>query len=138
MKPVPEHPARSNRQPVFPRRQAKAGKTSLKERALVLGPFVSCVVFCVICAVIFRFPAPGSAGAAFAALALGASVLWIVAAGLALALDRAIRHTGRSCFRRRDQTPGDGAGTDWDTRTGSFAWMEDWEGIQFDHDDYHH
>ena len=137
MEQISEHPAVTPQQPAPLHRYVKTGKKSRRERALVLGPFVSCVVFCVVFGVFFQLPAPGSAGAAFAALALGASVLWIVVAGLALALDRAIRHTDRSCFMRQDQAPGDEVGKDWDTRTGSFAWMEDWEDHQFN-DDHHH
>ena len=137
MKQVSERPAMTTHKPGPPRRHAKAGKTSRRERALVLGPFVSCVVFCVVYTVFFRIPVPGSANAAFLALALGASVLWILVAGLALALDRGIRHADWSFFRHQDQAPGDGAGTDWDTRTGSFAWMEDWEDLQSGNDDHH-
>ena len=138
MKTGPEHPAKSDHEPGPSRRHTKAGRTSRKKRALVLGPFVSCFVFCVIFGVFFRFPAPGSAGAVFVAMALGASVLWIVVAGLALALDRGISHADWSCFMRQDHASGDEAGRDWDTRTGSYAWMEDWEAMQFDHDDRHH
>ena len=120
-----------------PRRHAKAGKTSRRERALVLGPLVSCVVFCVVYTVFFRIPAPGSAGAALAAMALGASVLWIVVAGFALALDRGIRHADRVFFMRQDQMPVDEAGKDWDTRSGSFDWMREWEDHQFNDDHLH-
>ena len=137
MKPDSRRPTTASRQPDPQRRQATTRKTTRRERALVLGPFLSCVVICVIYGVFFRIPAPGLAGAALAAMALAASVLWIVAAGLALALDRAIRHPNRSYFMRQDQAPEDEAGKDWDTRTGSFAWMEDWEDFQFDDDHYH-
>lgn len=137
MKTVPERLAITDIQPGPPRQHAKTTIT-WKERALVLGPFVSCVVFCVLYAAFFRFPTPESAGAAFAALALAASVLWIVVAGFALALDHGIRHADWSFFMHQDQAPGEEAGKDWDTRTGSYAWMQDWEAIQFDHDDHHH
>lgn len=130
MKQVSERPATAAPQTAPPPPDAKAGKTR-RERALVLGPLFSCLIISVF------FPAPGSAGTAFAAMALAASVLWIVVAGLALALDRAIRHPNRICFKHQDQTAGDEVGRDWDTRTGSFAWMEDWEDHQFN-DDHHH
>ena len=136
MKQISEHPAITGLQPGPLRQHVKTIKTR-RERVLFLGPFVSCVVFCIIFGVFFQFPAPGSAGAAFVTLALGASVLWIVVAGFALALDRGIRHADWSLFMHQDQTPEDGAGRDWDTRTGSFAWMEDWEDHQFN-DDHHH
>lgn len=118
--------------------QAKARKTSRGERALVLGPFFSCLIFWVIFGVFFPAPVPGSAGAAFVALTLAASVLWIVVASLALTLDRAIRHANWSFFMGQDQAPGDEVGKDWDTRTGSFTWIRDWEDIQFDHENHHH
>ena len=133
MKQVSERPPTATHKPGPPRQHAKAGKTR-KERMIVLGPFFSCVFLCVIFGVFFQFPAPGSAGAAFFALALAASVLWIAAAGLALALDRAIRQFH---FMHQDPTPGDEAGKDWDTQSGSFAWMRDWEDLQFE-DDHHH
>lgn len=132
MKQVPERPAMAP-----PRQEAKKEKISRRERAFVLGPVLPCLAFCVIFGVFFQAPAPGSAGVVFVAMAMGASVLWVVVASLALALDRGIRHTDWSSFKRQDQAPGDGVGTDWDTRTGSFSWMHDWENLQFDKDDHH-
>ena len=137
MKPDSRRPTTASRQPDPQRRQATTRKISRGERALVLGPLFSCVVICIIYSVFFRIPAPGSAGAALAAMALGASVLWIVVAGLALALDRGIRHADRVFFMRQDQMPVDEAGKDWDTRSGSFDWMREWEDHQFNDDHLH-
>ena len=133
MEPDSRRPTTASRESDPQRRQAKAGKIFRGERTLILGLFFSCLIF----GVFFPEPVPGSAGAALAAMALGASVLWTVVASLALALDRAIRRADRGFFMRQDQTPGDGAGTDWDTRTGSFAWMRDWEDLQSGNDDHH-
>ena len=134
LKQISEQPAMAARQPGSPHRHNKAMKNR-RDRAFVLGPVVPCLVFCVIFGAFFQAPGAGSAGAVFVAVAMGASAAWIVAAGLALALDRAIRRTS---FMRRDQASGDDAGKDWDTRTGSFAWMEDWEDFQYDDDHHRH
>ena len=133
VKPGPEHPDISNRAPSPRHRHAKTGKTSRGERAIVLGPVISCVFI----GVFLHFLIPEPASAVFVVMTTAASVLWIVVAGLALALDRSIRQGERSSFMSRDQTPGDEAGTDWDTRTGSFAWMRDWEDHQFNGDHHH-
>ncbi|MCY3768758.1 MAG: hypothetical protein OXG56_05260 [Gammaproteobacteria bacterium] len=64
---------------------------------------------------------------------LWATIAWIVFASLVLALRRLRRGDG-SAFRSGGPPPRADEHLDWDTRTGSFAWMNDWE-ERLRHDD---
>lgn len=65
-----------------------------------------------------------------------AALAWTVLASLAGALRRGLRHRDWSAFRTGDLPDGRGERFDWDTRTGSFAWMRDLEDRHL-HDDDH-
>lgn len=84
--------------------------------------------------------------ATVAALALGAdtgllaplwlaAIAWTVLASLAGALRRGIAHGDWSAFGPHD-FPEDDGGLDLDTRTGSYAYLRDWEEREL-HDDDH-
>jgi len=62
-----------------------------------------------------------------------AAIAWTVAASLAGALRRGIAHGDWSAFGRH-ALPEDDGGLDMDTRTGSYAYLRDWEEREL-HDD---
>ena len=65
-----------------------------------------------------------------------AALAWTVLASLAGALHRGFRHRDWSAFRDCELPDGHGERFDWDTRTGSYAWMRDFEDRHL-HDDDH-
>ena len=65
-----------------------------------------------------------------------AAIAWTVLASLAGALRRGFRHRDGSAFRSCDLPDGHDERFDWDTRTGSYAWMRDLEDRHL-HDDDH-
>ena len=64
-----------------------------------------------------------------------AAIAWTVAASLAGALWQGLRHGDWSAFRRYQLPDSHGERLDWDTRSGSYAWMSDWED-RHRHDDH--
>jgi len=108
----------------YPGKTAAQIRPASWERILVTVPPICLVLI----AVLFPPAAP----------LLILAIAWIVLASLFLVLRRLILHGDRSFFMRQDETPGDGAGMDWDTRTGSFQWFRDWDGQLLQEDDHHH
>ena len=64
-----------------------------------------------------------------------AAIAWTVTASLAGALWQGFRHRDWSAFRRYRLPDGRGERLDWDTRSGSYAWMRDLED-RHRHDDH--
>ena len=95
---------------------APPGRPTWRERAFVLAPL----------------------GIAAVAIALGAGVevyaplwlaalAWTIAASLACALRRGLRHGDWSAFRGHDLPRDDGEMDEWAARTGRYAWLGDHE-----------
>ena len=64
-----------------------------------------------------------------------AATCWTVLASLAGALWQGFRHRDWSAFRRYQLPDGRDERLDWDTRSGSYAWMRDWQD-RHRHDDH--
>ena len=65
-----------------------------------------------------------------------AALAWTVLASLAGALGRGLRHGDWSAFGRYELPDGRGERFDWETRSGTYAWMREEEDRRL-HDDDH-
>ena len=99
-----------------------------RERAFVLGGLGLAAIATAASLVI-------GAGAEYIGPLWMAAVAWTAAASLAGALGRGFRHRDWSAFGAYELPDGRGERLDWDTRTGSYAWMEDWEDRRLHDDD---
>lgn len=75
-------------------------------------------------------------GTEYIALLWAAALAWTALASLAGALRQGLRHRDWSAFRRHELPDGCDEALDMDTRTGSYAYLRDWEDRHL-HDDDH-
>ncbi len=96
------------------------GRTGWRARVFVLGP-LGIAAFCTAASLGL------SAGTEHIGPLWVAAIAWTVAASLAGALWQGFRHRDWSAFRRYRLPDGRDERLDWDTRSGSYAWMRDLE-----------
>ncbi len=67
-----------------------------------------------------------------------AAIAWTAIASLSAALWRGLRNRDWSAFSCYEFPDNRDERLDWDTRTGRYAWMRDWEDRQWHDDNYFH
>ena len=104
-------------------------RTTRRERLFVLGGLMLAALFS-------GASLASGAGTEVLAPVWLSALVWTVLASLAGALRRGLRHRDWSALRTGDLPDGRAERFDWDTRTGSYAWMRDLEDRHL-HDDDH-
>ena len=95
-------------------------RTTWRERLFVLGGLMAAALWT-------AASLASGAGAELAGPLWLAAIAWTVLASLAGALRRGLRHRDWSAFHGLELADGEDERFDWDTRTGRYAWMCDFE-----------
>ena len=98
-------------------------RTTWRERLFVLGGLMLAAIWT-------AASLASGAGGELIGPAWMAAIAWTVLASLAGALRRGFRHRDWSAFRSYELPDGRDQRLDWDTRSGTCAWMRDWEDRQ--------